>query len=124
MLDAASVLLYVKDTLFSLHGMMRVSMDIAVCPKLPYCASQLGCIACLTLVSHDLQAKIVPESILQTCIKISNEPPSDMRSNMRRAFAAFNQEMCNRYPVLPPTRCTAPSVLPDKAFVFKPIKTS
>ncbi len=42
------------------------------------------------------QAKIVPESILQTCIKISNEPPSDMRSNMRRAFAAFNQEMCSR----------------------------
>lgn len=29
------------------------------------------------------QAKIIPESILQTCIKISNEPPSDMKSNMR-----------------------------------------
>eukprot|EP00891_Asterochloris_glomerata_P001316 jgi/Astpho2/1316/Aster-06188 len=42
------------------------------------------------------QAKIVPESILQTCIKISNEPPSDMRSNMRRAFAAFSPEMCER----------------------------
>ncbi len=41
-------------------------------------------------------AKIVPESILQTCIKISNEPPSDMRSNMRRAFAAFTQEQCDR----------------------------
>eukprot|EP00879_Flechtneria_rotunda_P021343 GHRR01022494.1.p1 GENE.GHRR01022494.1~~GHRR01022494.1.p1 ORF type:complete len:925 (+),score=321.59 GHRR01022494.1:1101-3875(+) len=38
------------------------------------------------------QAKIVPESILQTCIKISNEPPSDMKSNMRRAFAAFQPE--------------------------------
>lgn len=47
-----------------------------------------------------MQAKIVPESILQTCIKISNEPPSDMRSNMRRAFAAFSQEMCNRYSTL------------------------
>ena len=43
-----------------------------------------------------LQAKIVPESILQTCIKISNEPPSDMRSNMRRAFAAFSPDMCER----------------------------
>jgi len=41
-------------------------------------------------------AKIVPESILQTCIKISNEPPSDMKSNMRRAFAAFTQEQCDR----------------------------
>jgi dynein heavy chain len=39
------------------------------------------------------QAKIIPESILQTCIKVSNEPPSDMKSNMRRAFAAFNPEM-------------------------------
>ncbi|KAJ9515913.1 hypothetical protein QJQ45_016901, partial [Haematococcus lacustris] len=41
-------------------------------------------------------AKIIPESILQTCIKISNEPPSDMKSNMRRAFAAFTEEMCLR----------------------------
>lgn len=47
-------------------------------------------------VQWALQAKIVPESILQTCIKISNEPPSDMKSNMRRAFAAFSQEMCLR----------------------------
>jgi dynein heavy chain len=32
------------------------------------------------------QAKIIPESILQTCIKISNEPPSDMKSNMRWVY--------------------------------------
>lgn len=32
----------------------------------------------------------------QTCIKISNEPPSDMRSNMRRALSAFTPEMCDR----------------------------
>lgn len=41
-------------------------------------------------------AKIVPESILQTCIKISNEPPSDMKSNMRRALAPFSQVRENR----------------------------
>eukprot|EP00878_Enallax_costatus_P012531 GHUV01013087.1.p1 GENE.GHUV01013087.1~~GHUV01013087.1.p1 ORF type:complete len:2750 (+),score=1040.15 GHUV01013087.1:633-8882(+) len=41
-------------------------------------------------------AKIIPESILQTCIKISNEPPSDMKSNMRRAFAAFTPEAEDR----------------------------
>jgi dynein heavy chain len=41
-------------------------------------------------------AKIVPESILQTCIKISNEPPSDMKSNMRRALAPFSQETFER----------------------------
>jgi len=41
-------------------------------------------------------AKIVPESILQTCIKISNEPPSDMKSNMRRALAPFNQDTLDR----------------------------
>ncbi len=41
-------------------------------------------------------AKIIPESILQTCIKISNEPPSDMKSNMRRAFAAYTPEQCDR----------------------------
>ena len=41
-------------------------------------------------------AKIIPESVLQTCIKISNEPPSDMKSNMRRAFAAFSQDAIDR----------------------------
>uniref|UniRef100_A0A7S0WPT2 Dynein heavy chain n=2 Tax=Pyramimonas obovata TaxID=1411642 RepID=A0A7S0WPT2_9CHLO len=41
-------------------------------------------------------AKIVPESILQTCIKISNEPPSDMKSNMRRALNPFSQATLDR----------------------------
>ncbi|CAD7704939.1 unnamed protein product [Ostreobium quekettii] len=41
-------------------------------------------------------AKIIPESILQTSVKISNEPPSDMKSNMRRAFAAFSQQQMDR----------------------------
>ena len=41
-------------------------------------------------------AKIVPESILQTCIKISNEPPSDLKSNMRRALAPFSQDVLDR----------------------------
>ena len=41
-------------------------------------------------------AKIIPESILQGCIKISNEPPSDMKSNMRRAFAAFSPDDISR----------------------------
>ncbi len=43
-----------------------------------------------------MQAKIIPEAILQTCIKISNEPPSDMKSNMRRALAAFPSEIEER----------------------------
>lgn len=43
-----------------------------------------------------MQAKIIPESILQMCIKVSNEPPSDMKSNMRRAFAAFTPEAEDR----------------------------
>lgn len=38
----------------------------------------------------------MPESILQTCIKISNEPPSDMKSNMRRALAPFSQATFDR----------------------------
>lgn len=50
-------------------------------------------------------AKIVPESILQTCIKISNEPPSDMKSNMRRAFNAFTEEQVG----LLHTTCTSRS---------------
>lgn len=30
-----------------------------------------------------------PSPLTQNCIKVSNEPPTDMRSNMRRAWAAF-----------------------------------
>eukprot|EP00899_Mesostigma_viride_P003607 jgi/Mesvir1/13247/Mv18980-RA.1 len=40
--------------------------------------------------------KVIPESILQTCIKISNEPPSDIKSNLRRAFAQFDQGMFDK----------------------------
>ncbi|OQR84958.1 dynein heavy chain [Achlya hypogyna] len=32
----------------------------------------------------------MPESLLQSCIKIANEAPMDMRSNLSRAWAAFN----------------------------------
>ena len=47
-------------------------------------------------IAGNPHAKIVPESILQGCIKISNEPPSDMKSNLRRAFGAFNQELFDK----------------------------
>jgi len=43
--------------------------------------------------------KIIPESILQNCIKVSNEAPSDLKSNLRRAYAKFNQkrlESCSK----------------------------
>jgi dynein heavy chain len=42
------------------------------------------------------KANIIPESILQNCIKVSNEPPSDMASNMRRALAAFSPDLEGR----------------------------
>ena len=48
-------------------------------------------------IAGNPHAKIVPESILQGCIKISNEPPSDMKSNLRRAFGAFNQELFDKF---------------------------
>lgn len=33
---------------------------------------------------------IIPEAILQKCIKVSNEAPSDLKANMRRAYAHFS----------------------------------
>jgi dynein heavy chain len=38
-------------------------------------------------------AAVIPESILQGAAKVSNEPPSDMASNMRRALAAFGPDV-------------------------------
>lgn len=38
----------------------------------------------------------MPEAILQNCLKVANEPPSDMKSNMRSAYAAFPLEMFDR----------------------------
>lgn len=40
--------------------------------------------------------QIIPESILQRCIKVSNEAPSDLKANMRRAYAHFSQEKIDR----------------------------
>ena len=40
----------------------------------------------------------IPESLLQTCIKVANEAPADFKSNLQRAWACFCQEQlddCN-----------------------------
>lgn len=36
--------------------------------------------------------KNIPEGLLQSCICISNEPPSDLKANMTRAWATFSQD--------------------------------
>lgn len=40
--------------------------------------------------------QIIPESILQNCIKVANEAPQDLKANLRRAYAHFDQERLNR----------------------------
>lgn len=40
--------------------------------------------------------EIIPESILQNSIKVSNEAPQDLKTNMRRALSKFNQEYYDR----------------------------
>jgi dynein heavy chain len=39
---------------------------------------------------------IIPEAILQRCLKVANEAPADLKANMRRAFAHFSQEKIDR----------------------------
>lgn len=36
--------------------------------------------------------QIIPESILQSCLKVANEAPTDIKSNLKRAYAHFSQE--------------------------------
>lgn len=36
--------------------------------------------------------EIIPESVLQNALKIANEAPQDLKSNIRRAFSKFGQE--------------------------------
>ncbi|CAK0791281.1 unnamed protein product [Prorocentrum cordatum] len=36
--------------------------------------------------------ELIPEPILQRCIKIADEAPSDLKSNLRRAYSKFSQE--------------------------------
>ena len=38
------------------------------------------------------ESKIIPESILQKCIKISNEAPQDLKANMLRALSHFSEK--------------------------------
>ena len=35
--------------------------------------------------------KNLPEALLQSCIKVANEAPADLKSNLRRAWALFSQ---------------------------------
>merc|ERR1719162_1942713 len=36
--------------------------------------------------------EMVPESVLQKCIKVADEAPTDLKSNLRRAYSMFSQE--------------------------------
>jgi len=38
---------------------------------------------------------LLPEAILQRCIKVSDESPTDLKSNLRRAYSKFSQEHCD-----------------------------
>ena len=42
--------------------------------------------------------KTIPESLLQSCIKVANEAPADVKSNFRRAWANFSQEKIDASP--------------------------
>mmetsp|Transcript_24255 Transcript_24255/g.21366 ORF Transcript_24255/g.21366 Transcript_24255/m.21366 type:complete len:743 (+) Transcript_24255:3415-5643(+) len=42
--------------------------------------------------------KIIPESILQNTIKVANEAPQDLKANLRRAYAKFNQNFIDESP--------------------------
>ena len=42
--------------------------------------------------------KSIPESLLQSCIKVSNEAPSDVKSNLRRAWATFSEDRIRSCP--------------------------
>jgi dynein heavy chain len=42
--------------------------------------------------------KIMPESLMQVAIKVANEVPADMKSNLRRAWANFSQEWVDECP--------------------------
>lgn len=39
--------------------------------------------------------KTIPESLLQSCIKVMNEAPADLKSNLRRAWSTFDETLIN-----------------------------
>ena len=39
---------------------------------------------------------IIPESILQASIKVANEAPQDLKANLRRAYAHFDQKFLDK----------------------------
>ena len=42
-------------------------------------------------------AKGIPIGILSRAIKLTNEPPTGMRANMKRAFCSFNKEQVDEF---------------------------
>ncbi len=42
------------------------------------------------------EMNIIPESILQGSIKVANEAPQDLKTNIRRCYAQFSQETIDR----------------------------
>ena len=56
-------------------------------------------------------ANSIPIGLLERCIKLTNEPPSGLKANLKRAFCSFGKEdfedMEPRTKVSPPTRQSA-----------------
>jgi dynein heavy chain len=42
------------------------------------------------------EMEIIPESILQISIKVSNEAPQYLKANLRRAYANFDQKFIDK----------------------------
>jgi len=40
--------------------------------------------------------KTIPEGLLQRCLKVANEAPADLRSNLQRAWASFDEERISK----------------------------
>jgi dynein heavy chain, axonemal len=42
------------------------------------------------------QMEIIPEAVLQNSLKVANESPTDLKSNIKRAFSKFDESHFER----------------------------
>ena len=54
---------------------------------------------------------LIPEPILQRCIKVADEAPADLKSNLRRAYSKFSQDSIEE--------CKKPKEAPQICKIYK-----
>jgi len=76
-------------------GIWQSRIPLFLCSRYVHSGIFNNFLTTITEYDPDPNAKTVPESVIQTSIKIVNEPQQSLKANLKRALANFGDDVCS-----------------------------